>query len=102
MKQGSGNPDADSGDGLWVMPFGARPANRGAGSGQESSRRVAPVGRGRRGGKTAPLDHEEAVSGNAEGSVVMESSPAAALIMSQSQFLFQFFIVALDDPAVFG
>jgi hypothetical protein len=23
LKQSSGNPDADSGDGLWVMPFGA-------------------------------------------------------------------------------
>jgi hypothetical protein len=37
LKQRSGNPDADSGDGLWVMPFGARPASRWVGSGEESS-----------------------------------------------------------------
>jgi hypothetical protein len=76
------------------------------------------------GGKTAPFDREEAVSGNTERSVVMESSPAAAFIMLTmgadawsalsrisrpfclrswpTQFLLQLFVVALDDPAVFG
>jgi hypothetical protein len=42
LKQRSGNSDAHSGDGLRVMPFGARPASRGVGSGEEPSRGVRP------------------------------------------------------------
>jgi len=33
---------------------------------------------------------------------MMESSPAAAFIMSQAQFLLQLFVIALDDPTMFG
>jgi len=32
---------------------------------------------------------------------MMESSPATALIMSQPEFLFELFVIALDDPTVF-
>ncbi len=54
------------------------------------------------GGKTGPLDHQEPVSGNAERGVMMESSPAAAFIMPQAQFLLQFLVVSLYDPTMFG
>ena len=32
----------------------------------------------------------------------MKAAPAAAFEMAQSEFLFQFFIIALDDPALFS
>jgi hypothetical protein len=33
---------------------------------------------------------------------MMKSSPAATFVMSQSQFLPEFFVVSLDDPAMLG
>ena len=33
---------------------------------------------------------------------MMEAAPAASLIVSQAQFLFQLLIIALDPPAQFG
>ena len=60
-----------------------------------------PGGAGR-GGKTGSLDHQELVRGSAERGVMMEPSPAAALIMPQSQFLLELFVVPLDDPTVSG
>ena len=32
---------------------------------------------------------------------MMETAPAAPFVMSQTEFLLQFLVVALDDPAVF-
>jgi hypothetical protein len=55
-----------------------------------------------RGGKTVPLGYEEPISCDAKCGMVMESTPVTAFKVSQPQFLFQFLIVAFDDPAVFG
>ena len=55
-----------------------------------------------RGGKTAPLGNQEAIRGDTERGVMVKSPPAPAFIVAQPQFLFEFFIVALDDPAMFG
>ena len=33
---------------------------------------------------------------------MVKAPPAPAFIVAQSQFLFEFLVVALDDPAVFG
>jgi len=55
-----------------------------------------------RGGKTAPLGYQEAVSGDGERGVVVKAAPAAAFKVAQAEFLLQFLIVAFDDPALFG
>src|SRR5271167_1579062 len=55
-----------------------------------------------RGGKATPLGHKETVGRYAECGVMMKTAPAAAFEVSQSEFLFQFFIIAFDDPALFG
>jgi hypothetical protein len=54
------------------------------------------------GGKTAPFGHQEPIGRDAEGSVMVKTAPASSFIMSQSEFLLQFLVVALDDPTVFG
>jgi hypothetical protein len=84
------------------MPFGAHAASRGAGSGTESSRRVAPAARRGQRGKTGSLDYQEPVSGHAERSVMVEASPTTALLVSQSQLLFQFLVITPDDPSMMG
>jgi hypothetical protein len=33
---------------------------------------------------------------------MMEASPAAAFVVTQTEFLFEFLIVPLNDPAMFG
>ena len=33
---------------------------------------------------------------------MMKTSPAPTFVMSQSQFLLELFVVALDDPTMFG
>src|SRR5258708_19389945 len=55
-----------------------------------------------RGGKTVPLGDQEPISCDAECGVMMEPTPVTAFKVSQSQLLFQFFIIPFDDPAVFG
>ena len=55
-----------------------------------------------RGGKTAPFRDEKAISGDTECGVMMKAPPTTAFKMSQAQLLFQFLIVPLDDPALFG
>src|SRR5580693_7654723 len=55
-----------------------------------------------RGGKTVPLGYEEPISCDAERCVVVEPAPVAAFKVPRPQLLFQFLIVPLDDPAVFG
>jgi hypothetical protein len=55
-----------------------------------------------RGGKTVPLRHQEPIGGDTESGVVVKSAPTPAFLVSQAQFLLEFFIVAFDDPALFG
>jgi len=55
-----------------------------------------------RGGKTVPLGYQEPISCNTECCVVVESAPVATFKVPQAQFLLQFLIIPLDDPAVFG
>src|ERR1700685_2533451 len=54
------------------------------------------------GGKTAPLGDQDPIRDDAESSVMVKPAPASPLKMAQSQFLFQFLVIALNDPAVFG
>jgi hypothetical protein len=55
-----------------------------------------------RGGKTVPLGDQEPISCDTECGVMVEPTPVASFEMSQSQLLFQFFVIPLDDPAMFG
>src|SRR5580692_937625 len=55
-----------------------------------------------RGGKTAPFGNQEAISGNAQGGVMMKSAPAAPFKVAQTEFLLQFLVIAFDNPAMFG
>src|ERR1700751_6389568 len=54
------------------------------------------------GGKTAPFGHQEPIGRNAQGSVMVKTAPASSFIISQSEFLLQLLVVALDDPTMFG
>jgi len=54
------------------------------------------------GGKTAPLRYQEPIGGDAERAMMMKSPPAAALAVSPSEFLLQFFVIWFDAPAVLG
>ena len=73
-----------------------------AGSGAGVRGLVVQDGRCGPRGKTAPLGYQEAVSGDGERGVVVKAAPAAAFKVAQAEFLFQFLIVAFDDPALFG
>src|SRR6516225_11475308 len=53
-------------------------------------------------GKKTPLLHEEAIGRDAHGGMVMKATPTASFEMPQAEFLLEFLIVALDDPALFG
>src|SRR6516165_2501838 len=53
-----------------------------------------------RGGKTVPLGYQEPICCNAERGVMVEPSPVTALEMAEAQFLFQFLIIAFDDPTL--
>jgi hypothetical protein len=55
-----------------------------------------------RGGKTAPFGHQEPIGSYAQGGVMVKSAPASPFIMTETQFLLEFFIIPLDDPAMFG
>ena len=33
---------------------------------------------------------------------MMKTSPAASFVVTQAEFLFQFLVIAFDDPAMFG
>jgi hypothetical protein len=54
------------------------------------------------GGKTAPFGHQEPIGRDAEGSVMVKTTPASSFIVSQPEFLLQFLVVALDDPTMLG
>src|SRR5215469_13864427 len=49
--------------------------------------------------KGASLGDQEAVCGDTEGGMVMETAPPAPLIIAEAEFLLQLLIVALDAPA---
>src|SRR4051794_25564487 len=51
------------------------------------------------GGKAAALGHQEPVSRDAQGGVVVEAAPAPALEVPQPELLLQLLEVALDAPA---
>ena len=53
-----------------------------------------------RGKEPAPLGDEEPVRGDAEYSVMVETAPAAAFTVPQPEFLLQFLVIPLKDPAV--
>ena len=54
------------------------------------------------GGKTVPLADQEPISGDTKSGVMVKSAPIPAFIVPQPQFLLEFFIIAFDDPAMFG
>ena len=54
------------------------------------------------GGKTAPLAYQEPIRGDTQSSVMVKSAPTPAFIVAQPQLLFEFLIIALEDPAMFG
>jgi hypothetical protein len=45
------------------------------------------------------LDDEEGVCCDAQRGVMVESSPASALVVIQTEFLFEVVVVAFDAPA---
>jgi hypothetical protein len=54
------------------------------------------------GEKTVSLGHQEPIGGNAERGVVVKTAPAPSFEMAQPQFLFQFLVIALDNPTLFS
>jgi hypothetical protein len=52
------------------------------------------------GGKTVPFGYQEPIGRNTKGRVMMKAPPTSAFIVTQPKFLLQFFVIALDDPAV--
>ena len=53
-------------------------------------------------GEKASLAHEEAVSRQTQGDMVIEAAPAAALELGQADFLLEFAIILLDPVAALG
>ena len=46
------------------------------------------------------LRHEESVGGDAQGGMVVEPAPAAALVVAEAKVLLEVLVVALDTPAL--
>src|SRR3954465_8031481 len=66
----------------------------------ENARRREFIGTaGRWGGKPRPLGDQEGIGGDTQGGVMVEAAPAASLVVSKAQFLFQLLVIALDPPA---
>ena len=53
-------------------------------------------------GEKASLGHEEAVSRQTQGDMVVEAAPAAAPELGQADFLLEFAIILLDPVAAPG
>ena len=53
-------------------------------------------------GEKASLGHEEAVSRQAQGDMVVEAAPAATLELRQADFLLEFAIILLDPVPALG
>lgn len=49
-----------------------------------------------------PLGDQESAGCDAQRGVVVETAPAASLVMPEPNFLLEFLIVASDAPAQFG
>ena len=60
---------------------------------------MVEVGRGK---KKAPFGDQETIRSNAQTGVVMKAAPPSSFVMSQAKLLFEFFVVAFDDPAMLG
>src|SRR3954465_6208374 len=54
------------------------------------------------GGEKASLGHEEAISRQAQGDMVVEAAPAATLELRQADLLLEFAIILLDPVAAVG
>ena len=54
------------------------------------------------GGKTVPLSDQEPISSDAKRGMMMKAAPASTFVVSQSQLLFEFLVVPLNDPALLG
>src|SRR5215475_2299417 len=54
------------------------------------------------GGNPLPFGDQEAVGCDAQCAVMMESPPAAALIMAEADFLLEIAVIVLDTPAHLG
>jgi hypothetical protein len=59
------------------------------------------VGRAAQGEKTS-LANEEAVSGKAQGGMMMKATPAASFIVIEAKLLFQVLVIPLNSPAQLG
>src|SRR5947209_9126881 len=85
-----------------VMPLGAQAANRAGRSAGAAWRYVAQDGRrglrGKNGSVRKPGSHRRQCT----GSVMMKAAPAAPFKVPQPEFLLQFLVIALNNPAVFG
>src|SRR3954470_19369876 len=57
---------------------------------------------GARRGEKASLGHEEAVSRQTQGDMVVEAAPAAPLELGQADFLLEFAIILFDPVAALG
>src|ERR1700689_882482 len=97
----AGYCDTERSDRGWIMPFVTYRGRR-VGSSREVWVRVVQVCQHAPRGKQAPLSDEEPVSGDGEGGVMMEASPAAAFEVAESEFLFELLIVAFYDPTLLG
>src|SRR3954466_5760163 len=50
-------------------------------------------------GNSRPLGDQEGRGRDAQRGVMMEAAPAAPLVVSKAQFLFQLLVIAFDPPA---
>src|SRR4051812_4359733 len=53
-------------------------------------------------GKKAPLAHEEAISRDAQGGVMVKATPTPPFEVVEAQFLLELLVVPLDPPAHLG
>jgi hypothetical protein len=82
------------------MPLRANRARPKGGTGAAFGGSVSPSGRHERRGKTAAFGDQEPVSRNAEGGMVVKAPPAPSFVVAHSEFLLEFLVVALHDPAM--
>ena len=61
-----------------------------------------PGGFGGRGGNRRLLGDQESVGGDTQDGMMVEPGPAATLVVTKPEFLLEFPIAALDQPAQFG
>ena len=61
-----------------------------------------PGGACGRGGNRGPLGHQESIGGDGQGRMMMKAAPTAPLVVAEADLLFEFEIVALDQPAQLG